>query len=110
YTPAGRILIGCRHRRGILAISVSDTGIGIPDGQGEAIFEEFRQAAPAVPDARPPAEGEQGMGLGLAIVRRLARLLGHEVRLRSRPARGSEFTVEVPLAAAGIVPRAERAE
>jgi two-component system, sensor histidine kinase len=111
YTRAGRILVGCRRRGGALAISVSDTGIGIPDDQGEAIFEEFRQAERGEGQGgHAEGEGGQGLGLGLAIVRRLALLLGHEVRLRSRPGRGSEFTVEVPLAAAGTVRRDERAD
>lgn len=108
YTPSGRILMGCKLRGGLLAISILDTGIGIPPGQEAAIFEEFHQAGGEV--GRREAERGQGLGLGLAIVRRLALLLGHEVRVRSVIGRGSAFTVEVPLAEPGTARRVTQAD
>lgn len=89
YTPRGRILLGCRRRGGNLRIEVWDTGIGIAAADQKRIFEEFQRLAPG---------SEKGLGLGLAIVDRISRLLGHPVDLRSRPGHGSCFAVTVPLA------------
>ena len=69
-----------------------DSGPGIAEEQQASIFEEFYQLAAAGPDRRG------GLGLGLAIVDRLGRLLDHPVQLRSRPGRGSRFSISVPLA------------
>lgn len=96
YTPAGRILVGCRHRQGELAIEVHDTGIGIAEDQLSRIFEEFYQVD------NPERDRQQGLGLGLSIVDRAARLLGHPVTVTSRPGKGSTFVVTVPLAKAAI--------
>jgi len=92
YTPAGRVLMGCRRCRGQLRIEVFDTGIGIAEDQHAAIFAEFYQVDNKARDRK------QGLGLGLAIVERVARLLGHPLALRSAPKRGSCFAVSVPLA------------
>jgi signal transduction histidine kinase/CheY-like chemotaxis protein len=87
YTRDGRVLLGARRQGGSIRLEVLDQGPGIPPDQLDAIFEEFHQ----VPgDA---AERAAGLGLGLAIVRRLTRLLGHEVALRSRLGSGSGFSV-----------------
>ena len=91
YTSEGRILLGCRRRGEMLRVEVWDTGIGIPEEQLQEIFEEFRQLD------NPARERSKGLGLGLAIVERLADLLGHTVDVRSRPGKGSVFAVEVPL-------------
>jgi two-component system CheB/CheR fusion protein len=91
YTKRGKVLLGCRRRGDKLRIEVADTGIGIPEGQLRAIFEEFNQLE------NPARERSRGLGLGLAIVQRLGVLLEHSVGVRSRPALGSIFTVEVPL-------------
>jgi two-component system CheB/CheR fusion protein len=93
YTREGKILLGCRRRGAALRIEVWDTGIGIPEAQFGAIFEEFRQLG------NPARERSRGLGLGLAIVQRLGKLLGHQVDVRSRPGIGSVFAVEVPLGA-----------
>lgn len=91
YTEAGRILLGCRHRGSCLRIEVWDTGIGIPEDKRNAIFEEFYQLG------NPERDRTRGLGLGLAIVDRIAKLLGHPVVVRSRPGNGSMFAVEVPI-------------
>ncbi len=90
YTNRGHILLGCRRRGGRLSIQVWDTGIGIPAERTHEIFEEFTQLG------NPERDRSQGLGLGLAIVDRLARLLGHDIQVRSSPGRGSMFAVEVP--------------
>jgi signal transduction histidine kinase len=92
YAPGGRVLLGCRRRGNSIEIQVVDTGPGIPADQHEMVFEEFTQLH------NPQRDRQQGMGLGLAIVRRLANLLGHAVSLRSAPGKGSTFAVRVPLA------------
>jgi signal transduction histidine kinase len=97
YAPGGRVLIGCRRRGDSIEIQVVDTGPGIPADQHEAVFEEFTQLH------NPQRDRQQGMGLGLAIVRRLASLLGHAVTLRSAPGKGSTFAVRVPLAPAAAI-------
>ena len=93
YTEAGRILLGCRRRGDKLRIEVWDTGVGIPAEQLSAIFEEFHQLD------NPARERSKGVGLGLAIVQRLADLLGHDIDVRSRPGKGSVFSIEVPVGA-----------
>ena len=98
YTERGRILIGCRRiDLDTLRIEVRDTGIGFPADQAESIFEEFHRINPG--DGGDAAEEAQGLGLGLAIVRRLAGLLGHPVSVTSTPGRGSRFSIDVPLVA-----------
>ncbi len=91
YTARGRVLLGVR-REGTdgVRIEVWDTGPGIPEEQHAAIFEEFRR----LDSGGDPRE--RGAGLGLAIVDRIARLLGHRISLRSWPGRGSVFAVSVP--------------
>lgn len=93
YTERGGILIGCRRRGDQVAIQVWDSGIGIPGNQLKAIFKEFHQLGNEARDRR------KGLGLGLAICDRLARLLDHSLTVRSVPGRGSMFEVLVPRAA-----------
>jgi two-component system CheB/CheR fusion protein len=95
YTKKGRLVLGCRRRGDKLRIEVWDTGLGIPEAQLRAIFEEFHQID------NPARELSRGLGLGLAIVQRLGDLLGHAVDVRSREGRGSVFSIEVPLSPAG---------
>lgn len=94
YTIRGRILLGCRRLAGRLRIEVWDTGAGIPQEQLEAIFEDLHQVG------NPERNRARGLGLGLAVVGRMARLLDHEVSVRSWPNQGSGFAVTVPLVAA----------
>lgn len=87
YTSRGGILIGVRRRGGMLRIDVIDTGVGIPPDQQRAIFSEF---------TRLGAVEAEGLGLGLAIVDRIARLLDLRIQLASRVGRGSRFSVTIP--------------
>ncbi|HYG88036.1 MAG TPA: PAS domain S-box protein [Azospirillum sp.] len=91
YTERGGIEIGCVLLDGTVRLEVRDTGIGIPPEHLERIFDEFHQVA------NPERDRQQGLGLGLAIVRRLADLLGHTVDVRSIPGEGSVFSVEMAL-------------
>jgi two-component system, sensor histidine kinase len=91
YTPSGKVLVGCRRRHDRLAVEVWDTGIGIREDQQKAIFGEFFQVGNRERDR------QQGLGLGLAIVDRAAKLLGATVTVRSRLGKGSCFSVSLPL-------------
>ncbi|RZL89129.1 MAG: hybrid sensor histidine kinase/response regulator [Variovorax sp.] len=92
YTERGGVLVGCRVRGGQVLLEVWDTGIGIEPGQHQAIFREFHQLGNAERDRR------KGLGLGLAIAQGLARALGQELTLTSRPGRGSVFRFGLPMA------------
>ncbi|CAO3435441.1 ATP-binding protein [Azospirillum endophyticum] len=92
YTETGGVLVGCRTRGEMLWIEVYDTGRGIAEPDRRRIFEEFVQLD------RPDRDRSEGIGLGLAIVERLARLLGHPVTVRSVEGCGTVFAVGVPLA------------
>ena len=91
YTTRGGIVIGCRRRGMQVRIDVCDTGPGIPEGERQNIFEEFYQLG------APAADRRGGLGLGLAIVDRLGRLLDHRIDMDSRTGRGSRFSIWVPL-------------
>jgi len=91
YTPAGRVLVGCRRRGERLRIEVYDSGIGIPQTKQRAVFREFHRLDQGARVAR-------GVGLGLSIVERIARLLHCELALTSKVGAGSRFSVEVPRA------------
>jgi signal transduction histidine kinase/DNA-binding NarL/FixJ family response regulator len=93
YTQAGGIVVGCRRGAHVLNIEVWDSGIGIPEDQQRNIFGEFHQLSTAKQDRRG------GLGLGLAIVERLCRLLDYPIKVASRVGRGSRFVVSVPLTA-----------
>ncbi|MDD2058298.1 PAS domain-containing protein [Pseudomonas sp. GD03860] len=90
YTPSGRVLLGCRRRAGRVWIEVWDTGIGIAEDKREEIFQEFKRGDVQRPDQ------DRGLGLGLAIVEKIAGILGHRLQLRSVPGKGSVFALEVP--------------
>jgi PAS domain S-box-containing protein len=90
YTDKGDVRLKCREKDGNLWIDVSDTGIGIDPAQIEEIFQEFHQI-------KTPGMEKEGFGLGLAIVRRLADLLGHEIAVQSDPGNGSTFSVCLPI-------------
>lgn len=98
YTERGGILLGCRRQGEAWLICVYDTGIGIEADKQDQVFDAFFQVG------NPERDRAKGLGLGLAIVVRLARLLHHRVGLQSIPGRGSVFTVSVPMIAAPAVP------
>ena len=105
YTDQGRILLGCRRRGGRLWIEVWDSGIGMAETDLSVIFQEFHQLDTALRNR------SKSLGLGLAIVDRTARLLGHDVTVQSWEGRGSRFAVAVPLATAqepAAAPRNDR--
>jgi signal transduction histidine kinase/CheY-like chemotaxis protein len=102
YTPKGGVVVGCRRRGDRVRIEVWDSGVGIPAAERRRIFEEFHRVETGNP------RGERGMGLGLAIVDRAARLLGHPVDVRSIQGAGSLFSVTVPLGDAAEAARAAR--
>ena len=93
YTDEGCILLGARRRGDCLRLEVWDTGRGIAADRLEAIFLEFNQL-----DVGRAAD-RKGVGLGLAIVERIAEILGYPIAVRSWPGRGSMFSIEVPLSA-----------
>jgi PAS domain S-box-containing protein len=91
YTRSGGAVVGCRVRGDHVRVEVWDSGPGIPEDKLKIIFREFhRLEGPETADVK-------GLGLGLAIVERLGRSLDHAVSVRSRPGRGTVFSVDVPL-------------
>jgi len=93
YTPQGRVLVGCRRHGRSLRICVYDTGVGIPVRKRGEIFKEFHRLEQGARIAR-------GLGLGLSIVERLARVLDHGIALDANAGGGSVFSVTVPTATA----------
>lgn len=92
YVQGGRVVVGCRRTGdGNIRIEVWDNGPGIPRDKIGEIFQEFRRLDTPVTKGR-----DRGMGLGLAIVDRVARMLDHPITVRSEPGRGSVFAVTVP--------------
>ena len=90
YTEKGSVQLGCEEIGGMLRVKVTDTGIGIEEDQLDAIFDEYHQC-------KTPGSNKEGFGLGLAIVRRLADLLDHEVTVESKPGEGSCFCISMPV-------------
>ena len=90
FTEKGGVRVSATHDGEHLAIAVSDTGIGIAPEHQAHVFDQFRQGSEGA------ARTHEGNGLGLALARRVARLLGGDVSLESRPGAGSTFTVAVP--------------
>lgn len=100
YTTHGKVLVGIRHRDGRLCIEVADTGPGIALAEQSLIFKEFQRL-------EQTARNVRGLGLGLSIVERICKILGHGVDIRSVPGRGSRFMVTLP--GAEPVPQEQRA-
>ncbi len=90
YTPRGRVLVGCRRHGQSLQIGIYDTGVGIPPQKRGEIFKEFHRLEQGARIAR-------GLGLGLSIVERLARVLNHGIALGANAGGGSVFSVTVPV-------------
>jgi len=100
YTDKGSVQMVCDCSGDTCRLEVVDTGIGIDEGQLEEIFKEFHQT-------KTPGSSTEGFGLGLAIVRRLADLLEHDIGVESEPGKGSMFYVSVPIVAAARQPHGE---
>ena len=90
YTPQGRVLVGCRRDGDKLRVEVYDTGVGVPVSKRAEIFKEFHRLDHGAKIAR-------GLGLGLSIVERLGRVLGHPITVRGNKSAGSRFSVTAPL-------------
>jgi CheY-like chemotaxis protein/two-component sensor histidine kinase len=93
YTLHGRVLVGCRRRGQSLQVVIHDTGVGVPAVKRSEIFKEFHRLEQGARIAR-------GLGLGLSIVERLARMLDHGIALDANSAGGTVFSVTVPIAQA----------
>ncbi|WP_285428398.1 NahK/ErcS family hybrid sensor histidine kinase/response regulator [Pseudomonas sp. lyk4-R2A-8] len=93
YTYSGRVVLGCRRQHQRLSIQVWDSGMGIAEERLEEIFQEFKRGDVQRRDQ------DRGLGLGLAIVEKIAGILGHRISVKSVPGKGSMFAVEVPLSA-----------
>ncbi|MBZ9812646.1 hybrid sensor histidine kinase/response regulator [Mesorhizobium sp. CA7] len=106
YTRSGGVLVGTRHRGDTIRIDVADTGCGIPEDQREAVFEEFHRGTSTLADAGLAG----GLGLGLAIVRRMAAALGHPVTFSSKVGRGTIFHIDVPVGMAAAEPAVAAAD
>ncbi len=103
YTASGEIRIRARPEGPNWLVSVQDTGIGIPQAEHQRVFEEFYQLD------NPERDRSRGLGLGLSIVRRLARLLEVAISMTSAPGAGTTFTLTVPQGGATSSPgEAER--
>ena len=90
YTKEGRVLMGCRRHGNLLRIEVHDTGPGIPHSKLDVIFQEFQRL-------QTDGDGTSGLGLGLSIVERMAKVLEAPVHVRSEPGRGSMFAIDIPV-------------
>ncbi|MDX2421821.1 MAG: ATP-binding protein [Amphritea sp.] len=104
YTQQGKIMLGCRRVDHQLRIEVWDTGVGIPTDKLKEVFEEFHRIN------NPKHSQVDGLGLGLAITERIARMLKHPIDVRSWPNKGTVFSVTVPLGdkAKAVKPRPEK--
>jgi len=103
YTDRGSVTLRATIEGRIARLEVADTGEGIVPELQDRIFEEFFQVG------NPERDRSKGLGIGLAIVRRTAALLGHPLGLRSTPGAGSVFSIEVPLARTVVLPLSSRA-
>ncbi|MDX3775076.1 PAS domain-containing hybrid sensor histidine kinase/response regulator [Chromatiaceae bacterium AAb-1] len=89
YTPAGKVLLGIKRQGNQARICVIDNGVGIAPQDQQRIFEEFQQGE---------QQNQKGLGLGLAIARRITAILQHPLTLQSATGKGSSFSITVPLA------------
>ena len=108
YTVSGKVLVGARRRGNQVVIQVMDSGIGIPPSKFRTVFKEFARLDEG-------AKTASGLGLGLSIVDRIARVLNHKVELHSTHGKGTEFRILMPLdvskseeAAATVLPATSR--
>ena len=97
YTGKGRVVLRCVRAGRSLRLEVEDSGIGIPANELPLIFEEFHQVN------RDPQQRKEGLGLGLAIVQRIAAMLDTRLDVKSRVGRGSTFSLAVPVGSSKVV-------
>ena len=90
FTPAGHITVGARALNEALEVWVEDTGIGIDPADHQRIFDEFQQVEQCT------THQLGGVGLGLAVCKKIVHLLGGDIRVESTPGRGSTFTITLP--------------
>jgi signal transduction histidine kinase len=102
YTNRGGIFVVARSRDTSVWLECYDSGIGIPADQLPRIFDEFYQVG------NPARDRTRGLGIGLAIVRRLADLLGHSIEVATEPGRGTRFRVIVPACDPDVRPASSR--
>ncbi len=106
YTHDGKVIAGCRRNGDSVRIEVWDNGVGVAEDELQTIFEDYYQVD------NPARDRRKGLGLGLAIVQRIAKLLDHEIIVRSKLGKGSLFAIQVPRAAGSMArparPPAER--
>jgi signal transduction histidine kinase/CheY-like chemotaxis protein len=93
YTHAGTVRLNAKYEDNSIVLSVEDSGVGIAPADQERVFLEF------VHLDNPQRAREKGVGLGLAIVRHIAMLLGHELSLSSSPGQGTVVSLRLPMAA-----------
>jgi len=98
YTGTGNVKLDCQLQNTQVQIEVLDTGIGIASDQHARIFDEFYQVK------NPERDRRKGLGLGLAIVQRLAELLNIQLKLQSAPGEGSVFSLSVPFVSSHTTP------
>jgi len=104
YTSQGSVCLELKRHKTqpeVALLAIADTGLGIPEGEAEAIFTEFYQLN------NPAQAKRQGLGLGLAIVKQLNQLLGYEIKLWSQPGLGSRFGIKIPMGQADAAMRDE---
>jgi len=99
YTEHGGVLISCRRRQGHWLVQIWDSGIGMSTEHLPRIFDAYYQVG------NPERNSAQGVGLGLAIVAGIARLLEYSIEVFSRPGRGSVFNIRLPLAVTSQINR-----
>ncbi|NJM29141.1 MAG: hybrid sensor histidine kinase/response regulator [Rhizobiales bacterium] len=102
YTTSGGVVVGCRRRGSMLSIEVHDSGLGIPEGKRKLVFREFERLG-------QDKGNEPGLGLGLAIVERMAKVMKHKLIMHSIHGKGSVFGISAPVAAVQVSSRAETA-
>ena len=96
YAKGKKVTLGCRRRNNHIEIQVWDTGVGIADENLAEIFKEFKRLKGAV-------HAQQSLGLGLAIVEKMAKVLGHTITVKSELGKGSCFSVILPIQAAPVL-------
>jgi CheY-like chemotaxis protein/anti-sigma regulatory factor (Ser/Thr protein kinase) len=96
YTASGKVLMGARREGQQLRLEVWDSGVGIPENKLREVFEEFKRID------NPKHSQVKGLGLGLAITDRIARMLGHQLKVRSWPGQGTVFSITLPLGDASL--------